>query len=66
MYVHGIAKVPDDPLGAQPAGFQFVRIAPFAVQYLLVAHGHAAPANPILAVAGVNMVEVGQRKAPWQ
>ncbi len=60
MHVHGIAKVADDPLGAQPTGLQFIRIAPFAVQQLLVADGHAAPANPVVAVAGMNMVEIGQ------
>jgi len=32
MDVHGVAKVPNDPFGAQPAGLKFVRIAPFAVQ----------------------------------
>ena len=61
MYVHGIAKVPDDSLGAQPASLKLVRIAPFAMQQLLVADGHAAPANPVVAVAGVNVVEIGQR-----
>jgi hypothetical protein len=30
------------------------------VQQLLVADGHAAPANPVVAVAGMNMVEIGQ------
>jgi hypothetical protein len=60
VYVHGIAKVPDDSLGAQPASLEFIRVAPFAMQQLLVADGHAAPANPVLAVAGVNMVEIGQ------
>lgn len=32
MHVHGIAEVSDDPLGAEPAGFLFIRIAPLAVQ----------------------------------
>ena len=30
------------------------------MQQLFVAHGHAAPANPVVAVAGVNMIEIGQ------
>ena len=30
------------------------------MQQLLVADGHAAPANPVLAVAGMNMVEIVQ------
>ena len=64
MHVHGIAKVPDDPLGAQAARLDFVRIAPFTMQHLLVAHGHAAPTNPVLAVARVNMVEIGQTGTP--
>jgi hypothetical protein len=34
------------------------------MQHLLVAHGHAAPTNPILAVARVNMVEIGQTDPP--
>ena len=61
MYVHGITEVPDDPLGALPARFLFIGIASFAVQHLLIADGHAASADPVLAVAGVNMVEIGQR-----
>jgi large subunit ribosomal protein L28 len=62
--VHGLAEVPDDPLGAQAAGLNFVRISPFTMQHLLIAHGHAAPTNPILAVARVNMVEIGQTDPP--
>jgi hypothetical protein len=30
------------------------------VQQLFVADGHAAAAHPVLAVTGVNMVEIGQ------
>ena len=41
-----------------------VRIAPLAVQQLLVANGHAAAANPIVAVPGMNMVEICQRGVP--
>ena len=61
MHVHGISEIPDDPFGAQPAGFDFVGIAPFAVQHLLIAHRHAAPADPVLAVARVNVVVIRQR-----
>ena len=61
VHVHGVAEIPDDPLGAETAGLDFVRIAAFAMQHLLVADGHAAPADPVLAVARVNMVEIGQR-----
>lgn len=64
MDVHGLAEVPDNALGAQAASLDFVRIAPLAMQHLLVAHGHAAPTNPILAVARVNMVEIGQTDPP--
>lgn len=60
MHVHGIAEIADDAFGAHPARFNFVRVAPFAMQNLLVANGHAAAANPVLAVARVNMVEIGQ------
>jgi hypothetical protein len=66
MHVHGLAEIPDDPLGAKAASLYFVRIAPFAVQHLFIAHGHAAPANPVLAVAGVNMVEIGQAGTPLE
>ena len=64
MHVHRIAKIADDPLGAQAAGLVFVRIAPLAVQQLLVANGHASAANPIVAVPGMNMVEISQRGSP--
>ncbi len=63
--MHGVAEVADDPLGAQAASLYFVRVAPFAMQHLLVAHSHAAPTNPVLAVARVNMVEIGQKRTPW-
>ena len=65
MNVHGVAKVPDDPLGAEPASLYFVWIAAFAMQHLFFAHGHAAPTDPVLAVARVNMVEIGQTGTPW-
>jgi hypothetical protein len=58
--VHGIAEVPDDALGAKAASLYFVRIATFTMQHLIVADGHAAATNPVLAVARVNMVEIGQ------
>jgi len=64
MHVHGIAEIPDDPFGAQAASFYFVRIAPFTMKHLFVAHRHAAPANPVLAVAGMNVVEIGQTGTP--
>lgn len=64
MYVHGIAEIADDPLGAQAAGLVLVRIASLAVQQLLVANGHAPSANPIVAVPGMNMIEICQRGSP--
>ena len=64
MNVHGVAEAPDDPLGAQAAGFVLIRIATLRNQNLLVAHGHAAAAHPFVAIAGVNMVEVGQLGSP--
>ena len=64
VHVHGVAKVPDNPLGAEAASLDFLRIAAFTMQHLLVAHGHAAPTNPVLAVARVNMVEIGQTGTP--
>src|SRR5580692_6803124 len=65
MNMHGIAKVPDDPLGAEAARLNFVRIASFTMQHLLVADGHAASTHPVLAVARVNMVEIGQTGTLW-
>ena len=64
MHMHGIAKVPDDPLGAEAARLDFIRIASFTMQHLLVAHGHAASTHPVLAVARVNMVKIGQTGTP--
>jgi hypothetical protein len=64
MHVHRIAEVANDPLGAKPASFLFVRIAPFYMQQLLIVNGHAAAADPVLAVTRVNMVEIGQRGVP--
>jgi hypothetical protein len=64
VYVHGFAEIPDNALGAEAAGLYFVRIAAFAKQHLFVAHRHAAPTNPVLAVARVNMVEIGQTGTP--
>jgi hypothetical protein len=59
--VHRISEITDDSFGAQPAGFLFIRIAAFGVQQLLIANGHASPADPVLAVTGVNVIEIGQR-----
>jgi hypothetical protein len=61
VHVHGIAEIANNPLRAQTAGFFFVRIAPLDMQQLLIPDCHAASANPIFAVAGVNMIEIGQR-----
>ncbi len=61
MHMHGIAEVADDPLGAQTAGLLLIGIASLAVQQLFVADGHASPADPVFSIAGVNVVEIGQR-----
>ena len=58
--MHGVAKVPDNALGAEPASLKFLLIAALTMQHLFVAHGNTASTNPILAVARVNMVEIGQ------
>jgi hypothetical protein len=60
VYVHGFAKIADDPFRAQAAGFFFVGIATFDVQQLFLPDGHASPANPVFAVPGVNVIEIGQ------
>ncbi len=66
MYMHGITKVPNDSLGAQAASLYLVRIAAFTMQRLFIAHGHAAPTNPVLAIARVNMVKIGQAGTPLE
>ncbi len=60
MHVHGFAEIADDALGTEAASLELVGIASFAVQQLFVADGHAAAADPVLAVAGMNMIEIGQ------
>jgi hypothetical protein len=61
VHVHGVAEASDDALGAETAGLLLVRVTAFGEQHLLVMDGHAAAAYPVVAVAGVNMVEVCQR-----
>ena len=62
--VHRVAKVADNALGAEPASLKFLRIAAFTMQHLFVAHGKTAPTDPVLAIARVNMVEIGQNGTP--
>jgi hypothetical protein len=64
VHMHGLPEPRDDSLGAHAAGFLLVRIAPFGHEHLVVFDGHAAAANPVLAVARVNMVVIGQRESP--
>ena len=64
MNVHRIAEPADDSLGAQAAGFFLIRVAALGKQHLLVVDGHAPAAHPVLAVARVNMVEIGQLECP--
>ena len=61
MHVHGVAEIGDDPLRAQAASFLFVWIAPLDVQQLFLPDGHTSTADPVFAVPGVNMIEIGQR-----
>jgi len=61
MHMHGVAEVAYDPLRAQAAGFLLVGIAPFDMQQLLVPDGHASAADPVFAIPGVNVIEIGQR-----
>jgi len=62
VHVHRLAEPADDPLGAQAAGLVFIGIAAFGDQHLLVFNGHAAAADPVFAVARVNVVVVGQTR----
>ncbi len=50
----------DDPLGAHAAGFFLIRVAPLALQHLLILRGHAASANPVIPVPRMYMIEIGQ------
>lgn len=59
--MHRIPEVADDPLGAQTAGFLLIGIASLAVQQLIIANGHASAADPVFPIAGVNVIEIGQR-----
>ncbi len=61
MHVHRVAEVADDSFRAQAAGFLFVGIASLHVEQLLFPDGHAPPANPVFPIAGMNMIEIGQR-----
>jgi len=58
--VHRFAEIRDDLFGAQTARFFLVRVAAFPVQQFLVLNGDASAANPVGALAGVNVVEIGQ------
>ena len=49
--VHGLAEVSDDALGAHAAGFLLVLVASFTLQDLVIEHGHAAAADPVIAIA---------------
>jgi len=58
---HRFTEIGDDALGAQPAGFIFVRIAALAAEQLLVMKSDAAAADPILSITDVDVIEVRQR-----
>jgi hypothetical protein len=60
MDVHRFAEIGHDLFCAQAARFFLVRIAAFPMQQFLVLNGDASAANPIGALAGVNVVEIGQ------
>ena len=64
MDMHGVAEVPDDPLGAHPASLGLIGIPPLAMQNLVIVDGHATSAHPFVAIAGVNMIEIGQVEGP--
>jgi len=60
VYVHRVAEIADDSLGAQAAGFFFVGIASFDVQQLLFPDSHASPANPVFTIPGMNVIKISQ------
>jgi hypothetical protein len=51
MDVHRLAEKADDSLRAHAASFFLIRVAPFALQHLIILHGHASPANPVIPVS---------------
>ena len=51
LHMHRLAEIADDPFGAQAAGFILIRIAALALQHLVILHGHATAANPVVSVS---------------
>jgi hypothetical protein len=51
MDMHRLAEKADDSLGAHAAGFVLIRIAPLALQYLVLLQGHASAANPVVPIS---------------
>ena len=59
LYVHGFTEIAQHLAGAAPAGFLLIDVAGFAPDQFAVFKGHGAAADPLLAVAYVDMIEFG-------
>ena len=57
--VHDSAEMSEDLFGAAPAGFVFQKIAGFTSNQLDIVKGHGPPADPLVAIAQVNVIEFG-------
>ena len=57
--VHRFAEIPQQLLRAAPTSLVFIDVARFAADQFLVFIGHGAAADPLLAIAYVNMIEFG-------
>jgi len=51
MHMHRLSEKTNDSLGAHAASLFLIRVAPFALQHLIILHGHASPANPVIPVS---------------
>jgi hypothetical protein len=49
--MHRLAEIADDSLRAQAAGLFLIRVTPLALQQLVILHGHASPANPVIPIS---------------
>jgi len=57
--VHRLAEIPQQLLGAAPAGFFLINVAGFAANQFLVLVPHGSAANPLVAIADVYVIEFG-------
>ncbi len=54
--MHGFAEVTENLFGGAAAGFVFVRIARFTAQQFLIFESQSAAADPLVAIAEMDMI----------